>query len=93
MTPTGSSAVPSDLCSTCGYGPCACSYISKLQPAAECGWLRASALAAMNGPLPHRPGCPCPGCYSDRVRSWESGQVTAASVLITTPSTREDVPA
>lgn len=94
MTPTGSSAVPSDLCcSTCGYGPCVCSYIKKLQPAGELGWLRGSALAAMKAPLPHRGGCPCPSCVADRLRSWESGQVTASSVLISTPSTREDIPA
>jgi len=88
-----SSSMPADRCGRCGLSLCACRYIRSLRRDGENAWLRESALAEYRRPRPHRAGCPCPGCFSHRLRSWESGQVTASAVLITTSSTREDIPA
>lgn len=72
MTLTHSSAnvVLPDLCRDCDLDPCACSYITDLRPDGTLAHLRQLAAACMSEPLPHRPGCPCPPCYSARLGTW-----------------------
>ena len=59
-----------DLCSTCNLDPCACDYIRTLAPGGPNAWLRDVAREQMGKPLPHRGGCPCPGCYSTRMQTF-----------------------
>lgn len=58
-------------CQVCGYGPCVCHYFPKLEPGGEFAHLASVAATQMDRPLPHRDGCPCPGCYSDRLRTFQ----------------------
>lgn len=58
-------------CGSCGYGPCACSYILRLQDSGSGVYsLAGVALAQLDALEPHRDACPCPGCYSARLASW-----------------------
>lgn len=57
-------------CAACGYGPCACRYIVRLEPGGDMHWLAGVALAQMGLPRPHREACPCPDCWSERMASW-----------------------
>lgn len=57
-------------CEACGYEPCVCSYIVKLEPGGEMHHLASVALDQMDEPQPHRGGCPCPFCYSTRLKTF-----------------------
>lgn len=56
----------------CRLDPCACDYLDTLKVGGRNEWLRPVVLAANTQPLPHRPACPCPGCYSTRLATWET---------------------
>jgi hypothetical protein len=58
-------------CGRCELWPCACDYIRRLRPTGDLAHLREVALVCKGQPFPHRPACPCPACYSERLRSWE----------------------
>lgn len=60
-------------CADCGYSPCACEYIVKISAGGILWELGAIAVEQMDKPFPHRAACPCPSCYSDRLRTWEVG--------------------
>jgi hypothetical protein len=66
-------------CARCDLWPCACSYIVKLSEDGPLAHLRSAAIEEYRKPMPHRDGCPCPRCYSLRMRSWEPDQLTGAS--------------
>ena len=57
-------------CPDCGYSPCACAYIVKISAAGPLWELGAIAIEQIGKPFPHRAACPCPSCYSDRLRTW-----------------------
>lgn len=57
-------------CPDCGYPPCACEYIVKISPDGPLWELGVVAVEQMDKPLPHLAACPCPSCYSDRLRTW-----------------------
>jgi hypothetical protein len=56
-------------CRRCRLWPCACQYIAKLE-GGELSALLPFAKEAAARPLPHRPPCPCPTCYSIRLATW-----------------------
>jgi hypothetical protein len=56
-------------CRRCRLAPCACSYVAKLEHG-ELSALLPFAREAAVKPLPHRPACPCPRCWSSRARAW-----------------------
>jgi hypothetical protein len=60
-----------EQCGQCHLSPCACDYIRRLRPTADLADLRDVALECFSLPFPHRLGCPCPACWSARLRSWE----------------------
>ncbi len=73
MTQTRTSCLRlADPCARCGLWPCVCDYIQKLRPDGSLAHLRQTALWEYLKPMPHRAACPCPGCYSVRLASWES---------------------
>jgi hypothetical protein len=59
-------------CQKCYLWPCACGYLRRLRPTGDLAHLREIALTAAALPFPHRSGCPCPSCWSARLRSWDS---------------------
>lgn len=61
------------MCQTCNYSPCACSYIAELMPGGAHDSLADLAQRLSWAPSPHRPACPCPGCYSARLTTWTAG--------------------
>jgi hypothetical protein len=61
-----------ESCVGCQFDPCACSYIAKLRLDGELAHLREAAIENFALPLPHRPACPCPRCYSLRLASWNT---------------------
>ena len=70
--PSSSAEPVDDICGRCQLGPCACGHIANLRPGGRLAYLRESALAEYDKPLPHRGGCPCPKCYSICLASWRS---------------------
>lgn len=52
-------------CHRCRLSPCACRYMDGLT-----GPLADVARSQARLPRPHRAACPCPSCYSDRLRSF-----------------------
>jgi hypothetical protein len=60
-----------EQCGQCHLCPCACDYISRLRPTGDLAHLRDVALACFKLQFPHRQACPCPACWSDRMRSWD----------------------
>lgn len=58
------------MCGTCDLAPCACNYIAALMAGGEHEELVHLAQRMSWAPRPHRGGCPCPGCFSERLSSW-----------------------
>lgn len=58
-------------CSRCALDPCACGYIETLLQGGRNEALADFARKQVRLPLPHRGGCPCVVCYSERALSWE----------------------
>lgn len=66
------------VCLTCRCGPCACSWIHKLETLDHLTHARDVAALMFPVPLPvvdgrrtyHFDACPCPRCYALRSESW-----------------------
>lgn len=54
----------------CRMTPCACAYVLTLRPDGTNAALRDTALAMRRIAGGHRPGCPCPRCWSARAATW-----------------------
>lgn len=77
-------------CLVCDYWPCACAYILKLEPGGSMEWIAGVALGQMDQPFPHRAACPCPSCYSDRLRTWDEHSPPVRNNQQLTPSAEQE---